>query len=395
MMLSLRVTTTSLQQQRVNNNSYAKVSFFMLLLISGCEIVRIQQNQMHLHAFRTLEEFGKLAAQQHNGATKEDTSTPTSSIERLINDFALPFHGSNNTVDGSTFCTLFDNNLGLIQGLVSERGWEIPYLQQTRDKNLCLSLAQQLKFYIRKDTMMEWVMSTTAMRSGYKTNTTTMGKHLLYESEKDGQWFAYVLNKKYAFRHIFKNGGTTVEKQTGRRQTPRSKLSNQTRLLATVRDPIDHFLSGWAEFGKRLPRMDSNGSHDDRVRNYLNLVKKCIATYKWQHSKPYECKISVHSHPQATFLLDLEHPSKMLPNIEFIGHLQELPGLLELAGFHYDSTIEIGRSASADHVKVTKYPRRKDLLSDGLVRDLCKFLALDYYLFAFEIPQVCEDLLVA
>ncbi len=94
----------------------------------------------------------------------------------------------------------------------------------------------------------------------------------MYRTGKGPSLFAVILNERYAFCHIFKNGGTTVTLQTGHGHIPRFGIKGR-RFLATVRDPIEHFLSGWAECGVRyrtkvVPEQNLN----DRIQIWLKVV---------------------------------------------------------------------------------------------------------------------------
>ena len=60
-----------------------------------------------------------------------------------------------------------------------------------------------------------------------------------------------MLTDKFAYLHIFKNGGTTIGAQvrpTQRNHSPLSSFEMSARTwIAFVRDPIAHFFSGWQE----------------------------------------------------------------------------------------------------------------------------------------------------
>jgi hypothetical protein len=233
----------------------------------------------------------------------------------------------------------------------------IPFLHEMKQKNLTHSYRQQLKFSLVKEQVLQWVQ--TEQRQLWQTD----GKH--------GRLHAFLLTDNYAFRHIFKCGGTTIENQ-GTRHVPSWRIGDRN-IMAVVRDPIDHFLSGWAECAKRGHVVGSNQTYDEWIHDWLDSVRQ----------KASSC--APHSFPQANFIL-----STNLTKLNLLGDLQELPQLVELVGFPFDETKELGRVAADDAEKV-RFPKRKDLLSNATLVALCQFLAMDYYLFDFDVPDACRS----
>jgi hypothetical protein len=163
-----------------------------------------------------------------------------------------------------------------------------------------------------------------------------------------------------------------------------SKKIKNRKWMTFVRDPIDHFLSGWAECEGRQGEKKSEKPYHFRVKTWLNKIKT---------KAPSICHCHIHSFPQATFLLDGN--GKMYSQLELIGDLREFVGVLELVGFKYNNSLEGGRLSAENELIQKYYPHRKDLLSNDTVRAICEFVALDYFLFDFELPGVCKDLRVA
>lgn len=162
-----------------------------------------------------------------------------------------------------------------------------------------------------------------------------------------------------------------------------------------MRDPIDHFLSGWAECGVRQKILNENitASYDERVFAWLKIVRDHQYSKKRYKKKWYKCEN--HSFPQANYLLQRKERrtknnkafSYFHPKLDIIGDMRELPELLEMVGFAYNKTLG---SVVPNQMKY-KYPRDKSRLSNRTIDALCEYLALDYYLFDFEPPLRCRD----
>ena len=142
-----------------------------------------------------------------------------------------------------------------------------------------------------------------------------------------GNFAAFRLNDEYAFYHIFKNGGTTIEKQTGRKQMNDSEAQQRyRRWVVTLRDPLDHFLSGWRECGERLslllqsPTLDFvESEYDGRVLQWFDLVENYAANRSICDGKVGEsCECAGHSFPQANFLL-ANDMGDFYPNVYILG----------------------------------------------------------------------------
>lgn len=99
-------------------------------------------------------------------------------------------------------------------------------------KNLTLSIKQQRKFFTVQNHVLDWICNDTEQQ------------HLLYATAGGSNpFFAWNFNNNFAYRHIYKNGGTTVQAQVNKDRVTASETGNRT-IIATVRDPISHFLSG-------------------------------------------------------------------------------------------------------------------------------------------------------
>lgn len=253
-------------------------------------------------------------------------------------------------------------------------------VQYMLDNKMCLSLKHQSKFFMIKDKVLSWV------------KTQSKGEDLLY-SPAGAKWFAIHMNgTNYAYRHILKCGGTLVHKLTSNKHTRSEELGNH-KMFTAVRDPIDHFLSGWAECGFRSKNPDEDSSFapnvdvNERIQNWLNRVKDNTP----QDGNGVGCE--KHSHPQANFLLYVDGRKSIDQRLELVGDLEEIHGLIDAVGFTKEDKLAnmVVRGYSSNPDKVKMYPTDKSLLSEKTLLLICQFVVLDYYLFDFKPPDACID----
>jgi hypothetical protein len=275
----------------------------------------------------------------------------------------------------------YDNNYDYANEDPQERKKQqsFPFQQELEKRNLQLSLRQQQKFHMNKDLVSE-----------------NFPQEMLYSLDWN-VWHMFLLNNQFAFCHIFKNGGTTVEKQTGFRQVRNTRVGNRT-VMTVLRDPIEHFLSGWQECGERFPfymemGKRSDKAYDGRIQKWLERTKALARGGAKSCRKSMECICALHSLPQANFLITDD--KRIGSKIRLVGDLQELPDLLELAGVQYNRSIAIGKNALLSTHKQNYFPRKAHLIANDTMRSVCEFLSLDYFLFDFELPEPCrtKDLL--
>ncbi|KAL7450868.1 hypothetical protein ACHAWC_002721 [Mediolabrus comicus] len=249
----------------------------------------------------------------------------------------------------------------------------IPHVEELRDAHLCRSLGHQRKFFSVRDSVLSWIKTHKEQR------------HLLRGTGKGGRLFAFIVNKDYAFRHIFKSGGTTIQKQTHKGvsgHVPQWKVGNR-HLFAT---------SGWAECGKRnfddmMNLSSSSDGYDERVQAWLKYVRAPSSSSRGLK------RCIPHSLPQANFLYDTNF--QWDEKLDLVGDLKEISGLLELIGFRYNASIASGNVARDNEIKTRHFPRNKSLLSNTTIQDICSYVALDYYLFDFDPPIPCREALTA
>lgn len=258
-----------------------------------------------------------------------------------------------------------------------------PYSQELAERGLFLSMKQQERYFSRKNSLELDFASSPLM---FSTATWTYWN----------RWHALILNEKFAFRHIFKTGGTSLEMQTGSKHVTRKAIGNR-RMMATVRDPLEHFLSGWQECGERFPVYmewnhslgdggeDEKDSYSRRIQLWLDRTKSMVFGTEKCVGK---CVCAMHSFPQSSFLITKK--GTIDPKVDLVGDLRELPGLLEIVGFHYNWSLGTGRNASATEFKSKYFPRKPQWISDETLKAICEFVAIDYYLFDFELPTACK-----
>lgn len=252
-----------------------------------------------------------------------------------------------------------------------------PYFDQMAAMNTTRSMDHHKKFMARKDDV-----------------AINFESKVRFQSKLD-DFAAIVVSETFAFLHIWKCGGTTIAAMMDDRQVRLSDSAVQSReWIAFVRDPIDRFLSAWAECGFRqfegtiefeglehhsvLRWID--GEYDFRLRAFLNEVKDFTFPKPWM-------SCHTHAHPQANAMTD--ESGKIDSHMSIVGDLSELKQVIQIADFfNYNEQVK-GRDASSNQIKAQHFPSRRDLIKDQTLLELCDFYAMDYFLFDFEPPTVC------
>ena len=251
------------------------------------------------------------------------------------------------------------------------------YYDQMKARSVEASMRHQRKFLARKDRIqseIDWLLR-------FRSNL--------------GEFAAIIISEAFAFLHVWKCGGTTVAALAGDKQWSLNETEIQKReWVAFVRDPIDRFLSAWAECGFRQmetsPEYKGIGSHtvlnwldaeyDFRVRAFLNEVRD------FTFPEPV-LSCHTHAHPQANSMIN--RSGKIDDHVKIIGDLSELRPVLEIAGFTEFSDKVKSRDASSNKIKAENFPAKRELLKDETLLEMCRFYAIDYYLFDFDPPAVC------
>lgn len=257
---------------------------------------------------------------------------------------------------------------------------EDPFYSQLLERSAVKSASHQRKFLARRHLMFA-----------------DFDDKMLFQSDLS-DFAAIVISPDFAFLHIWKCGGSTVTSMLpGVDQVSLNNMDVQERSwVTTVRDPIDRFLSAWAECGYR--QLDNNwtgeydklnhpsvldwihGEYDFRVRAFLNEVK--------QYTYPAPIlSCHTHAHPQANAMMNTGR--RIDDRIKIVGDLEELTTVLDLANFEDTKEGIRDRTAATNQIKTGLFPKKREDLKDDTLLELCEYYALDYYLFDFEPPLIC------
>lgn len=252
------------------------------------------------------------------------------------------------------------------------------YYREMNNLGLTRSMKHQEKFMARR----------SEIRSLFPMDT-------LYQPITS-RYAAVVVSDSFAFLHIWKCGGTTVVDLTPEEHDQlelNDKQIQERKWFALVRDPIDRYISAWAECGMRLYNGEDtydgyekqsalnflDDDYDFRLRAWLDEVKQFTPPAQFCHT---------HAFPQANFMLNSE--GKIDDHLAFVGDLSELMGNLQLAGTELKpDAVGVGRDSSQDTVKMSYFAKQRELLSEETLLALCSFYAIDYFLFDFDPPEVC------
>ena len=77
--------------------------------------------------------------------------------------------------------------------------------------------------------------------------------------------------------------------------------------------------------------------------------------------------------------------------MEIVGDLRELAGVVNMTGFAYQAEVMGHRNATADSFLTEHFPKTIHRLKIKTMREICRFVALDYYLFDFKPHPVCSE----
>jgi len=200
------------------------------------------------------------------------------------------------------------------------------------------------------------------------------------------QYGGYVLTDKFAYLHIFKNGGTTIGAQvkpTQPKHSPLSSFEMSARTWITfVRDPIAHFFSGWQECMARRYNQKYN-----RGISFQRSISEWLDVLRSNRFHPVKCQ--PHSYPQLNFMLNA---TKLYQNLKLVAALEEMKDVLLMVGFPFNDEFGHVRKSATSLNKLAYYRIQIDMLSNDTLLDICDFLALDYCFLDFKPPDICMSL---
>ena len=260
-----------------------------------------------------------------------------------------------------------------------------PFTITMEERRLNKSYAHQIKFLRRKDQLLH--SFSNQQRFFVETGEFTL---------------VALPDSDFSYLHIWKSGGTSVQLQPGASSqiTLTHPQAEALDFFTFVRDPLDHFLSGWAEASLRffqeadqetLPAAWEPATYNQAIRSYLDNVHREVEIRAGTNNHDgIDMTHYIHSFPQANFLLRKD--GSIMAQVKVIGDMEEMYQVMDMIGFAKEDSKSQkihARNAAEDKVKSTFFPIRKEWISDDTLLEICKFVAMDYFLFDFEAPEVC------
>jgi len=145
-----------------------------------------------------------------------------------------------------------------------------------------------------------------------------------------------------------------------------------------VRDPIQHFISGFIECSSR----------QDPVGFKFRPTAKSLSSWLGHTRSRNGHGCCQHSMPQARFFLNGSSTSQLLDKVGFIG---------DMAGMQ-DFFVAQGLQWIPNQTALRHYPSKDaywsltspNSLKPNLLFRICKYVKIDYCLFDFEPPAICK-----
>ena len=211
----------------------------------------------------------------------------------------------------------------------------------------------------------------------------SLEKRFLYRARTSSSGGIRIHGSRWNYLHIWKSGGTTVSAMTKSHKVKKKfLLEGDSKLFTFVRDPIDHFLSGYAECKARWK--SEKKADDEDVLKYLASAQRNADGSKGKT----KMTCVTHSFPQANFLLERKGEPSIEKKLELVAELEEMPKVFPFLNLTYDDNL-VRRNATTDAEKQNFIIHSNDLKNETLQK-LCEFVALDYYLFDYDLPETCK-----
>lgn len=217
-----------------------------------------------------------------------------------------------------------------------------------------------------------------------------------------GDYSAVLLSNSFAFFHIWVNGDRTliptVEAHLGVEdaQVGRTTEVQSRKWVALVRNPMEHFLQGWALAEIKVVQ-------DARERGHEDLANKILA--KWEERTLEERLIVfldqletyakssstamlsplMHALPQTNFLMD--DTGALHPNLALIADVDDWATVLKFSDF--PGPIDENRKEQLSDLQLKYFATEFYKFSKPTLLRVCEFLAIDYFLLPYEAPSTC------
>ncbi len=198
------------------------------------------------------------------------------------------------------------------------------------------------------------------------------------------------LNIPWEYLHVYKAGGTTIQSVFG--GVVPCNTTNHTKVFATVRDPISHFLSGYHEAMMRLSEgqyMNRNNPYNSRHVLYKLSMNNNISKldrmrqalfYSSTHIERPRSYAEYHYDPSVSTLTNDNH--KIMENLESIIEVNELNQLFPNA--------ILTHSRKSKHIP--QFYINASTLSAHDLFSICDYMILDYCCLNYDLPYNCRGM---
>jgi len=254
-----------------------------------------------------------------------------------------------------------------------------------------------------KDECTDLSMSARVNASFWKNrhllNRETAFKRDLFPQSLVGM-FGHKVTQSWGYKHIWKSGGTTIAKTLGPRARKFDEATRKelTRYFTMVRDPLDHYISGFQETIKRTIDKWGNFKPTEPLLNmtvpeafkaFTERVLDHIVRDGEKAPRRPRCKVchEGHSFPQTRFFFT--NTREFLHEIQYVGHMYEMCAIFRKVIGREDLRIKKANVAMDDKVKKYWSIRIEEVDAETMEK-VCKIIAVDYCVFGFDYPERCK-----